>query len=104
MGVHQATCAIMFGLELGAPLLAFGPRRARIAAAIGIIALQSGLAFAGNYSYFNLLAAVLCLPLLDDRIVRDRIFRGASWPKISVRADLARPWVDHAGGALLGTV
>jgi hypothetical protein len=68
LGVHQAACLIMFVLELGFPLLAFVPfKRARIVCALGMIALQAGLAFAGNYSYFNLLAATLCVPLFDDK-------------------------------------
>jgi lipase maturation factor 1 len=64
--VHQAACVAMFALELGVPLLAFGPRRARHVAAAGMIALQLGLAVAGNYAYFNLLCAVLCVPLLGE--------------------------------------
>jgi lipase maturation factor 1 len=70
LGLHQAACFIMFVIELGFPLLAFVPlRRARIVAAAGMIALQAGLAVAGNYSYFNLLAATLCVPLLDDELL-----------------------------------
>ncbi|MBK7861579.1 MAG: lipase maturation factor family protein [Archangiaceae bacterium] len=72
LSAQKISCAVMFVLELGFPLLAFGPRRARAVAAFGIIALQVGLALVGNYAYFNLLTAVLCLPLLDDRF-----FRGA---------------------------
>lgn len=64
--LHQAACLSMFVLELGVPLAAFGPRRARLVAALGMIALQAGLAVAGNYAYFNLLVAALCVPLLDD--------------------------------------
>ena len=64
--VHQAACVAMFALELGVPLLAFGPRRARHVAAAGMIALQLGLAVAGNYAYFNLLCMVLCVPLLGE--------------------------------------
>jgi hypothetical protein len=63
--VHQASCFIMFVIELGFPLLVLGTRRARVVAAVGIIALQVGLALAGNYAYFNLLVAVMCIPLLQ---------------------------------------
>ncbi len=70
VGVHQAACLAMFVLELGVPVLAFGTRRARLVAALGMIALQLGLAVAGNYSYFNLLVAALCVPLLDDTFLR----------------------------------
>jgi hypothetical protein len=70
LSAHKISCLAMFVLELGVPLLAFGPRRARAVAALGMIALQAGLAIAGNYAYFNLLTAVLCLPLLDDRFLK----------------------------------
>src|SRR5690606_17417836 len=60
------SCLAMFVLELGVPLLAFGTRRMRHVAAAGMIALQVGLALAGNYAYFNLLCAVLCIPLLGE--------------------------------------
>ena len=64
--VHQVSCLVMFVLELGVPLLAFGTRRMRLVAAAGMIALQAGLALAGNYSYFNFLCAVLCVPLIGE--------------------------------------
>ena len=68
--VQKSLCAVMFALELFAPLLVFGPRPLRIAAAFGIIALQAGLGLGGNYSFFNLLTAALCIPLLDDALLR----------------------------------
>jgi hypothetical protein len=78
VAVHQVACAVMFVLELGVPLLAFVPlRRARFVAAFGMIALQLGLAVAGNYSYFNLLVSVLCMPLLDDGLL-ERF----KWPRV----------------------
>jgi len=66
LGVQKALCAVMFVLELPIPLLALGPRRARLVAAAGLMAMQLGLIVAGNYSYYNVLTFVLALPLLDD--------------------------------------
>jgi hypothetical protein len=66
MPVQKLLCAAMFVLELPIPLLALGPRRARLIAAAGLITMQTGLFLAGNYSFFNLLTAALALPLLDD--------------------------------------
>ncbi|MCA3011943.1 MAG: lipase maturation factor family protein [Myxococcaceae bacterium] len=67
--VQKALCAAMFVLELPVPLLALGPRRARLVAAGGLIALQAGLFAAGNYSFFNVLTAALAVPLLDDAAI-----------------------------------
>lgn len=68
--VQRALCLGMFVCELLLPPLAFGPRPARLAAGGAMLLLQAGLAAAGNYSYFNVLSAVLCLPLLDDAVLR----------------------------------
>ncbi len=70
MFIHRACCLGMFLLELPIAAFALGPRRFRHLSAWGMLTLQAGLAAAGNYSYFNLLAAVLCLPLIDDAALR----------------------------------
>lgn len=97
LSTHRISCGVMFVLELGVPLLAFGPRRARAVAAFGIIALQSGLALAGNYAYFNMLTAVLCLPLLEDSF-----FQGGWQPKVPRDARLAPKHFAPFGWAALG--
>lgn len=66
LAVQKLLCAVMFVLELPIPVLALGPRPARLVAAVGLAAMQFGLLVAGNYSYFNALTLVLSLPLLDD--------------------------------------
>ena len=63
-------CASMFAVEFGAPILIWVPRAwARRAAAGSISALMLLIALTGNYGFFNLLTIVLCLPLLDDRLL-----------------------------------
>ena len=37
----------------------------RTVAALGIAALQFGIALTGNFGHFNVLTVVLCLPMLD---------------------------------------
>jgi hypothetical protein len=69
---QQVSCAIMFAIELGLPFLIFAPRRARIVAATGFLLLQGLIAATGNYGFFNLLAAALCVPLLDDDLLARR--------------------------------
>jgi len=68
--MQAALAAGMFFIELVLPLAIFLPRRARLAAAGAFAALQAGILATGNYGFFNLLALVLCLPLLDDATLR----------------------------------
>lgn len=62
----HACCAGMFVIELLAPFFVLGPRALRHNAALLLLALQAAIALTGNYTFFNLLAAALCLPCLDD--------------------------------------
>jgi hypothetical protein len=57
----------MFFAELVAPWLIFGPRPLRWIAFGSTLGLQILIAATGNYGFFNLLSAILCLALLDDR-------------------------------------
>lgn len=63
---QKAMCAVMFVLELVFPLLVLGPRKVRLIGGLGLIALQAGLFAAGNYSFYNVLTAVIAIPALDD--------------------------------------
>jgi hypothetical protein len=64
--LHRASCAGMFVIELAAPFLFFAPRAFRHRAALLTLALMAAIALTGNYTYFNLLTAALCLLCLDD--------------------------------------
>lgn len=63
---HVVSCGTMFFIELIVPFFFFAPRRLRMLAALATIALQAAIILTGNYGFFNLLAIVLCLPLIDD--------------------------------------
>jgi predicted DCC family thiol-disulfide oxidoreductase YuxK len=63
---QKISCAIMFGIEIGAPFLIFGPRRIRLLGVSAIALLQCLILLTGNYTFFNFLALTLCLLLLDD--------------------------------------
>jgi hypothetical protein len=56
----------LFAIELGAPWLILGPRRLRALAFVLLVGLQLVIALTGNYAFFNLLSAALCVFLLDD--------------------------------------
>jgi len=56
----------MFGIELLIPFLIFTPRRVRFVAFVVLSTFQGFIGATGNYAFFNLLASVLCLTLLED--------------------------------------
>lgn len=64
--VHQGLVWFMWFVELGLPWLALGPRWCRRFCFVGTAGLMLGISATGNYGFFNLLTAVLCLSLLDD--------------------------------------
>lgn len=69
--IHQAAAAIAFGVELLLPWMVFIPhRRWRLTACVGLLLLQIGIGLTGNYGFFSLLTAVLCLTLVDDQAWR----------------------------------
>jgi lipase maturation factor 1 len=73
VGGQKFSCAVMFGIELLIPFLIFAPRRPRICAAALLILLQVLILLTGNYTFFNWLTIVLCVPLLDDFFLRSVI-------------------------------
>ncbi len=77
---HGFSVLAMFAIELGAPLLIFGPRRAKQVAAGAIVLLMVLITATGNYGFFDLLTAVLTIPLLDDR----------AWSRILRRSPVVR--------------
>jgi hypothetical protein len=69
-GLLKALTAGVIGVELFAPFLIFGTRRLRLIG-FGLLAgLQAVIALTGNYAWFNLLSAALCVFMLDDAILR----------------------------------
>ena len=96
MFAHQLACLAMFVCELPIAALALGNRPMRLIAAAGLFTLQAGLAAAGNYSCFNLLSVVLCLPLLDDAALRAFAPRW-KWPPLAPSGPLGNPWLKRAG-------
>src|SRR5580704_15602093 len=58
----------MLAVELVAPFLLFFPGRLRLLGATNIFGLQLMIAATGNYCFFNLLAAALCVLSVDDSV------------------------------------
>ena len=73
---HKAMTLAILTIEVGVPWLMLAPPRwrhagrARHAACAILILGQLGIALTGNYGFFNLMAIVLCVPLLDDALMR----------------------------------
>ena len=70
--VHRALTYGSLATELVLPWLLFLParyRRIRLCALAGLVGLQAGIAATGSYGFFNLLAIVLCIPLVDDGVL-----------------------------------
>ena len=67
---HSGEVLATFAIELVVPFAIFAGARARLAAAGAFAVLQVFIAATGNYGYFNLLVLLLCVPLLDDGILR----------------------------------
>ncbi len=83
-----AACGLMFAIELGGPFLLLLPRRLRHLGAGLQFAFQALIALTGNYTFFNLLTASLCVLFIDDRFWRDCVRRlHLPWP----RAPAGRP-------------
>ena len=95
--VHTASCLLMFVSEFGVPFLIWVPRPwARRAAAGSIGVLMLIIAATGNYGFFNLLTVVLCITLLDDRLLSRFVptrLTGAGKPLRSA------PWNTWPGAA-----
>jgi lipase maturation factor 1 len=58
--------AVTLAIEIGAPFLIPTTRRLRELAFLLLAGLQLVIAMTGNYAFFNLLSAGLCLFMLDD--------------------------------------
>jgi lipase maturation factor 1 len=86
LALQKVLCVFVFLFELLVPVLVLGPRRMRLIGAGGLMLLQLGLFVGGNYSYYNALTAVLCLPLLDDAV----------WRRAALRRLPKGPWWQWA--------
>lgn len=88
-GFHRVCTAAMLAVELAAPFLLFLPRNLKKWGIAALLALQAAIFATGNYCFFNLLAAALCLPSIDDALWPKRMRRPSvpeKKPFIGIRA------------------
>lgn len=83
-GFKRASVVLTYVLEIGFPLLLFGPRTLRLVGCAGIVLMQVMIFTTGNYNFFNLLTLALAGLLLDDRawsrILPDPLVRWVAGP------------------------
>ncbi len=65
---HKISVSLTYAIELALPFAIFLPRRFRLTACTGFTFLMLMIIGTGNYTYFNYLAIVLCIPLIDDSV------------------------------------
>ncbi len=66
-GFQKFSLLPMYLVELVLPIFIFCGARLRLVAVLGIAGLMLMIAATGNYTFFNGLTAILCLPLVADR-------------------------------------
>jgi lipase maturation factor 1 len=93
----KSSTLVMFAIEICVPLLIVAPRRLRALAFVPLVGFQALIALTGNYAFFNLLTAALCLFLLDDaalgavgRVPSDKPYPGTEASRRAVMARVQR--------------
>jgi predicted DCC family thiol-disulfide oxidoreductase YuxK len=66
LSLLKASTFAVLAVEITVPFLILAPRRLRAFAFVPLVGLQLCIALTGNYAFFNLLTAAVCLFLLDD--------------------------------------
>ena len=65
VGAAKLALFFMWMIEILAPFALFVTGYPRQIAAAAVVALQLGIQMGGNFGHFNLLSAVLCIPMFD---------------------------------------
>lgn len=105
---HRAGTLATHVLEIGFPLLLFGPRELRLVAVGGIVLLQLLILATGNYNFFNLLTIALAFLLVDDAawqaILPEALVPGVLGPGTGAATGAAASWPGTAAGLAVGGV
>jgi lipase maturation factor 1 len=103
---HKASLVPMYLVEMVLPFAILFGRWGRLAAALGFSGLMVLVLLTGNFTYFNWLTIVLCLPLVQDRLWPAWLRSGLSFVPLGLTAPMPRrPLLLRfalAGPALLG--
>src|SRR5262249_34198637 len=66
LAAHQASALFTYVVELGLPVLMWGPRLIQPLVFAGMVAMELSIILTANYGFFNYLTIALCLFVLDD--------------------------------------
>jgi lipase maturation factor 1 len=88
---HKATLFPMYAIEILLPFAVIFGRRGRLAAFAGFVVLMLLILLTGNYTYFNWLAIVLCLPLVHDRLWPEWLRRLLEFEPLGLTPPVPRP-------------
>lgn len=69
LAAHQVALLVMFTVEIVLPFLIFAGRIGRVVFGVATILLMLAIEATGNFGFFNLQTIVLCLPLLNDKLL-----------------------------------
>jgi len=98
----ELACLLVLAIEIGGPLLLLFPRNFRHFGAVIQLCFQGLIALTGNYAFFNLLTAALCLLSFDDAFWRT-VLRRSGLSRLKERLErTSEPRTPHAGRALAG--
>ncbi len=89
---HKLCCLTMFTIELIVPFFIFGKKSFKLIAFTSITVFQIIIFATGNYCFFNILAILLCLFLLNDEIIQ-RIFPRLNSNKSEVKTNWLPKWI-----------
>lgn len=96
--------AVMYIIEIIVPFFIFGSRGPRHLACAALVLLQVLIAATGNYGFFNLLAVMLCVPLLDDRLLRRLVLKRRIHDRDVACAPAIVSWRYRAGWSAAGLI
>lgn len=102
-GLLRAGSFATLVIELGVPFLYWGPRPLRRAAAALTLLLMVTIGATGSYGFFNLLTALLCISLLEDRDLPARL-RGWLSPAGDAQRARPRPFAQRVVRGMRGGV
>lgn len=100
LAAHQVALMMMFTVEIALPFLIFFSRIGRAIFGVATILLMLAIEATGNFGFFNLQTIVLCLPLLNDKLL-GRLLRFGKPADRQVVAPVTprRPWRVWVGSA-----
>ena len=90
--LQKTSTAATLAIELVAPFFILGPRALRRAAFALLVGMQLMIALTGNYAFFNVLSAALCMYVLIDREASD-VSRGKDSVVAPTIAARVRNWL-----------